>query len=625
MPVIGYLSARTPEDSVEILADFRRGLAETGFVEGRNVTIEYRWLDGRYEKLPEMMADLVSEHVSVVVVPNTTASARAAQKATQTIPVVFNIGSDPVEMGLVELLSRPGKNVTGVAMLQTAVTAKRLDLLHELVPDVRSIGFLVNPANPGFAEAETKEVQQAARILGIDLLILAARNEEEIDAAFTRLARQSPGALLIGGDVFYISRTDQLVSLAARYRIPAIYAYLEQGAAGALMCYGARRAETQRLVGLYAGRILKGEKPADLPVQQVTKMELSINIKTAKALESLKYRAICSAVPTRSSNEEAQTSSRGLGARRHGRWWRGGSNLQSTSSGTLVEVTMLARSFYLVAISQGLGEQGFIEGKNVQTLYRFAEARFDRLPMMAVDLIDHGADIILATGGASAVLAAKSVTTTIPIVMVLGADPVQLGLVASLNHPGGNITGVTFLATTLVGKRLELLHLIAPGATSIGFLFNPQAPQANDEIKEAEIAAATVGLRLLHFKASTQDEIARALETMSDQQVGAFLTAVDPLFYVQNAALFSRSKVPMISNAREMVQAGCILSYGPSFVDSFRIAATYMGRILKGERPADLPVQQSTKLEIAVNLKTAKALSIDIPPSILVRADEVIE
>jgi putative tryptophan/tyrosine transport system substrate-binding protein len=284
-PVIGYLSARTLDDSIELLSDFRRGLAEAGFVEGRNVTIEYRWLEGRYEKLPEMTADLIARRVAVLVVPNTTASARAAQAATQTIPIVFNIGSDPVEMGLVESLSHPGKNVTGIAMLQTAVTAKRLDLLHELVPEVRSIGFLVNPGNPGFAEAETREVRQAARILGIDLVIVTGSNLAEIDAAFTKLVRQGAGALLIGGDVFYVSRTDQLVSLAAQYHLPAIYAYLEQGAAGALMCYGARLAETQRFVGLYAGRILRGENPGDLPVQQVTRLELSINTRTAKALD----------------------------------------------------------------------------------------------------------------------------------------------------------------------------------------------------------------------------------------------------------------------------------------------------------------------------------------------------
>src|ERR1700730_11535527 len=284
MPVVGYLSARTPGDSVEVLADFRRGLAETGFVEGQNVAIEYRWLEGHYNRLQEMVADLVRRRVAVIAIPNNTGSVLAAKAATQTIPIVFNIGSDPVAMGLVATLSHPGKNVTGVAMLQTAVTAKRLELLHELVPTARSIAILVNPGNPGFAEADAKEAQQAARALGVDLLVLKASNSSEIDAAFATLVQQQAGALLISGDVFYISRTDQLVALAARHVVPTTYAYLEQGAAGGLMCYGASLTPTQHTVGVYTGRILKGEKPADLPVQQVTKLQLVINMKTAKAL-----------------------------------------------------------------------------------------------------------------------------------------------------------------------------------------------------------------------------------------------------------------------------------------------------------------------------------------------------
>jgi putative tryptophan/tyrosine transport system substrate-binding protein len=284
LPVVGYLSGRSLADSVEVLADFRRGLAETGFVEGRNVTIEYRWLEGHYDRIHEMVADLVRRRVAVIAAPNTTASALAAKAASQTIPIVFNVGSDPVEMGLVTSLSRPGSNATGVAMLQTAVIAKRAELLHQLLPAATSIAFLVNPGNPGVAESETKEAQQAARALGVSLLVLNASNPSEIDAAFATLARQRAEALLVGSDVFFISRIGQLVAQAAHHAVPAIYAFLEQGAAGGLMCYGARLANTQRLVGVYTGRILRGEKPADLPVQQVTKLELVINLITAKAL-----------------------------------------------------------------------------------------------------------------------------------------------------------------------------------------------------------------------------------------------------------------------------------------------------------------------------------------------------
>jgi len=284
MPVIGYLSARTPEDSVEVLAEFRRGLAETGFVEGQNVAIEYRWLEGHNDRLQEMVADLVRRRVAVIAIPNTTGSVLAAKAATQTIPIVFNIGSDPVAIGLVASLNHPEGNLTGVSIQQTITAAHRLELLHQLKPAERSIAFLVNPTNPNFAAAETREVQSAANVLGVELVVLNASSTGEIEAAFLTLVQRRAGALLIGGDIYFISRTDQLVALAARHAVPAMYTYIEQARAGGLIAYGAHLAEVERLVGVYCGRILNGEKPSDLPVQLLTKVELVINLKTATAL-----------------------------------------------------------------------------------------------------------------------------------------------------------------------------------------------------------------------------------------------------------------------------------------------------------------------------------------------------
>ena len=284
IPVVGYLSGTSPDDSIEILADFRRGLAETGYVEGRNLAIEYRWLEGRYDRIPTMLGDLVERRVAVIAVPNTTTAALAAKAATRTIPIVFAVGSDPVAIGLVVSLNRPEGNLTGVSMQQTTAAAHRLELLHELKPAERSIAFLVNPTNPSFAAAETREVQSAANVLGVDLVVLNASSTSEIEAAFLTLVQRHAGALLIGGDIFFVSRTDQLVALAARHAVPAMYTYIEQTLAGGLIAYGAHLAETQRLVGVYCGRILNGEKPANLPVQLLTKVELVINLKTAKAL-----------------------------------------------------------------------------------------------------------------------------------------------------------------------------------------------------------------------------------------------------------------------------------------------------------------------------------------------------
>jgi putative tryptophan/tyrosine transport system substrate-binding protein len=284
MPVIGYLSGRTPGDSVEVLADFRRGLAETGFVEGQNVAIEYRWLEGHYDRIQEMVADLVRRRVAVIAIPNTTGSVLAAKAATQTIPIVFNIGSDPVAMGLVATLSHPGKNVTGVAMLQTAVTPKRLELLHELVPTARSIAILVNPTNPVFAESEARELQAAARARAIRLVSVNASHPSEFEAAFSDLVQQQVEALVVSSAVSLLTNPDQIVALAARHAVPAIYAWRPSMAVGGLMSYSTSLPDAWRQAGVYTGRILRGEQPADLPVVQPTKFELVINLKTAKAL-----------------------------------------------------------------------------------------------------------------------------------------------------------------------------------------------------------------------------------------------------------------------------------------------------------------------------------------------------
>jgi len=282
--VIGYLSGRTAEDSVDVLADFRHGLAQTGHVEGRNVVIEYRWLEGHYDRTPLMVADLVERRVAVIAIPNTTAAVLAAKAATSTFPIVFNIGADPVAIGLVASFSRPGGNLTGITSLAAAVIAKRLEILYGVAGAVSTVAFLRNPTNSVFAESEMEELRTAASVLGVRLLILDATNGDEITGAFENLTRHRPAALVVGADIFFLTERGRLAALAAHHRVPAIYAFREQATAGGLMSYGLDLSEPNRLVGLYAGRILNGEKPADLPVQQVTKINFILNMKAAKAL-----------------------------------------------------------------------------------------------------------------------------------------------------------------------------------------------------------------------------------------------------------------------------------------------------------------------------------------------------
>jgi putative ABC transport system substrate-binding protein len=282
VPVVGYLSAGSPEASSARLRVIRQGLSEFGYVEGRNLAIEYRWVGERYDQLPAMAAELVRQKVAVIIADG--GAVVAAKAATTTTPIVFWLAADPVAGGLVASLNRPGGNVTGVTNLGAELTPKRLELMHELVPTAVEIALLVNPTNPLInSKAAEAEAQAAVRILGLQLNILHASTDREIDAALATLARRRPTGLVINPDRFFQSRTEQLAALALRHSVPAIYHYREFAAAGGLMSYGGSTTSF-RTVGNYTGRILKGEKPADLPVQQAAKIELIINMKSAKAL-----------------------------------------------------------------------------------------------------------------------------------------------------------------------------------------------------------------------------------------------------------------------------------------------------------------------------------------------------
>ncbi|MBR1213826.1 ABC transporter substrate-binding protein [Bradyrhizobium sp. JYMT SZCCT0180] len=284
IPVIGYLGAESAARFASRLEAFRRGLRSTGFDEGRNVTIEYRWAEGRNDRLPALAAELVSRQVSVIVAPGSVASALAAKAATRTIPIVFEIGADPVATGLVAGLSRPEDNITGVTSLNWAIAAKRLQLLHEVVPTAGSFAVLVNPGNPKNAEAVVTDLRTAARTLGCDLHVLHASKESDFDEAFSAFGKLGAGGLVIANDASFVTRSEQLALLALRDRVAAVHQSREFAAAGGLMSYGGSVAESHGQAGAYVGRILKGQKVAELPVVQVTKVEMVVNLKTAKAL-----------------------------------------------------------------------------------------------------------------------------------------------------------------------------------------------------------------------------------------------------------------------------------------------------------------------------------------------------
>jgi putative tryptophan/tyrosine transport system substrate-binding protein len=284
LPTVGLLLPTGPDASREMIAAFHQGLTETGYVEGRNLGVEYRWAEGRVDRIQALVAELVGGRFAVIVVIGSTPGALALKAATQTIPIVFSIGPDPVATGLVASLNHPGGNLTGVTVSNVQVIAKRLELLHEFVPAATLIALLVNPTNAAATQAELMETQSAAQALGLRLMVVTASKPDEIETAFAAVVAERAGALVISGETFFTAQRNQLVALASRHGLPAIHTSPEWVKAGGLMSYGTNSADSYRIVGTYAGRILKGEKPGDLPIQLATKILLALNLKTAKAL-----------------------------------------------------------------------------------------------------------------------------------------------------------------------------------------------------------------------------------------------------------------------------------------------------------------------------------------------------
>jgi len=282
-PVVGFLNAAIADHYTKFTSEFRRGLREMGFVEGQNVSVEYRWAEGHYERLPDLVADLISRRVAVIAATSTPA-ALVAKKATTTIPIVFTTGSDPVEVVLVTNIARPGGNVTGATQITMELGPKRVELLYQLIPKATVLALAVNPNNPVVAKVQVRDAQEAARALGLQLEILQASTEEEFDKALTNLPQQVGGLVIAAGDSFFLSETAKLAALTVRHKVPAIFHGREFATAGELLSYGASVADSYHLAGIYTGRILTGEKPGDLPVQRSSKLEIFINLRTAKTL-----------------------------------------------------------------------------------------------------------------------------------------------------------------------------------------------------------------------------------------------------------------------------------------------------------------------------------------------------
>jgi putative tryptophan/tyrosine transport system substrate-binding protein len=623
MPAIGLLGSATAREWAPLAAAFLRGLSEAGHDDGRNVAIEYRWADGQYDRLPAMAADLVRRQVTVIAAL-TSPSAIAAKAATAIIPIVFTTIADPVQIGLVASLNRPGGNLTGVTILNVEIVPKMLELLHEVVPTATTMAALVNPTNPN-ADTWSTGLQVAARTLGLELNVLRASTERDIDEAFATLIPLRVGGLVIVNDVFLITREEQLAALALRHKLPTIFQSRESVVAGGLMSYGGSASDAYRQAGVYTGRVLKGEKPADLPVQQATKVELYINLKTAKTLgitiplplprrrgDRVKRRQFISLLGAAAAWPLAARAQQSERMRRVG-------VLMNLAVGDPEGEARVA------AFLQALQQLGWSDGRNVRIDYRWAVADVGRFHRYAEELVALAPDAILASGTPS-VQALQQVTRTVPIVFAQVIDPVGIGFVASLARPGGNITGFSVFEYGLSGKWLELLKEIAPRVTRVAVLRDLTIGLG--QLGAIQSVAPSLGVELTPIGVRDADEIERGIMAFAQGANGGLIAtgSTGALFHRGLiVALAARHRLPAVYFGRYFVTDGGLISYGPDFIDLFRRAAGYVDRILKGEKPVDLPVQAPTKYELVINLKTAKALGLEMPATVLARADEVIE
>jgi putative tryptophan/tyrosine transport system substrate-binding protein len=631
IPQIGWISlwGRNPPDtgifprrnSPNRIA-FMEGLRERGYTDGQHIIINYRSAEGREDRLPEIAAELLRLKVDVMVA-DTNAATRAAKKATTTIPVVFIYG-DPVWDGLVASLAKPGGNLTGLSILAPQLAGKRLELLRDVLPTIYRIAVLLDP-DASVHRREFAEIQPLAQALRVQLQALELRDSQP---DFERLFRQASGqradAVLILPNPTVTAHRQRLLDIVARSRLPAMYPDSRFTEEGGLMSYGPSHPDLYRRAAFYVDKILKGAKPADLPVEQPTKFELIVNLTTAKTLGLTIPPKVLTWADKVISNG-GQMPEKTLATK---------SSTDAQRSAKIHRIGILApgkfgRFMPADALRQELRNLGYVEGQNIAYEYRWADGNEDRLPALAAELLRMKVEIIVATS-ALAARAAQRLTQMTPIIASATSDPIGMGLVKSLGQPGGNITGLSHIGPELGGKRLELLKEITPGISRVAVLarLGKADPARETSIKEVEAVARSLNVQLHILNVNTSEGIENAFAAIAREKAGA-LTVLTQSMLLRNGQriveLAAKNRLPAMYPRSEYVEAGGLVSYGPDRLADQRRAAHFVDKILKGAKPADLPVEQPTKFELAINLNTAKALELTIPPKVLMWADRIIK
>ena len=601
---IGFLSTATGPGP--LTAALLQGLGQLGYVEGQNFVMEYRWAAGRSERLPDLASDLIRAKVDVMVTAGVPATL-AAQRATQTIPIVFgSIGTPgaPVERGVVASLQRPGGNITGLAVDLGA--SKILQLLKEMAPKVSHVGLFYDPTVWSARALELVRVRtnEAAKPLGLSMQWVPVKDANDVDRAFTQLDSKTNG-LLLENSASIIGARKQICALALQHKLPAVGHWGWYAEAGCLMGYGQDVPDMYRRTASFVDRVLKGAKPADLPVAQADKFDFVVNTATAKALG-------LTLAPGLLANVTRVTES-AAGATQAGRIYKIGilslADRPDTKSAPM--------------FVSALRDRGYEPGRTLIIIERYAAGNLVQLPDLAADLIRQKVDILL-TVGSSETLAALKATTTIPIVFV-SPSPVELGIVRSLARPGGNATGMSAdVAPEVVGKLMEFLKQVIPRLSRVTVFWNPDRPESR--IYENAVREASKLLRVepRFVNVRTGHDLETALMAIAGERPDALMIGnTSNQTRITNFAL--KNSLATISYERNPVDDGGLMSYGPNLGEIMRGLAAYIDKILKGAKPADLPVEQPAKFELVINMKTAKALGVMIPQSMLLQANEVIE
>jgi putative tryptophan/tyrosine transport system substrate-binding protein len=595
--------------------DFMTGLRERGYIEGQSIAIEYRSAQGSEKRLSEITAELVRLKPEVIVANGNDAT-DAARKATTTIPIVFEHG-DPVGNGVVASLAQPEKNLTGLSVVSFELAGKRLELLRDAFPKISRVAVLLDP-NASVHRRQFADMEKVALAWGIQLQPLPLRDSRFDFGSFSqRVTSQRGNALLMLQSPTFFRHRRAILDFAAKNRLPAIYPNGALVIAGGLMSYGVDYGALYRREAYYVDRILKGAKPSDLPVEQPTKFELVINLATANTL-GLTIPAKVLTWADRVIGDGGRMPETIVATPNSG-------DVQRSAKIPRIGILSLGSDNPAInAFRAGLHELGWIEGQNITVERRFADGNEDRLPDLAAELLRTNVDIVVVTN-ARATRAVRQLSDNIPIVNTFIGPGIS-----NLDHPTRNVTGLHSMPAELGGKRLEILNKIIPKISRVAVLANviEVDPTQEASVKEINVVARSLGVQLQILNVKKPHEIDNAFSAMATGKAGALTVLTQGMFVLNRTriiGLAANSRLPAMYPDSRFTDSGGLVSYGPNNAELYRRAAYFVDRILKGAKPAELPVEQPTKFELVINLKTAKQLNLTIPPKVLMWADRVLE